>query len=49
MNAVWLLYYITDDAVRRQRGEFRDGGGWVEGGVVGTDYIGPMAKPRSRR
>ena len=45
-NAVWLLYYITDDAVRRSKGKPKDEHVLFDDVVVATEYIGPMKKPR---
>ncbi len=42
VNAVWLLYYITDAAVRRQRGEPKPEYVFFDDVVVATEYIGPQ-------
>jgi hypothetical protein len=49
ISAVWLLYYITDAALRRSRGEPKAEHVLFDDVVVATDYIGPMEKPRSSR
>jgi len=44
VNAAWLLYYITDDAVRRGRGELKDESVLFDDIVVATEYIGPLSR-----
>jgi hypothetical protein len=42
VNAVWLLYYITDEAVRRQQGEPKPEHVFFDDIVVAREYIGPQ-------
>ncbi|MHC4470958.1 MAG: hypothetical protein ACYTDY_01050 [Planctomycetota bacterium] len=48
VNAAWLLYYITDDAVRRGKGKPKDEHVLFDDIVLATEYVGPM-KLKSRR
>jgi len=42
INGVWLLYYMTDDAVRRSKGQPKDEHVLFDDLVVATEYVGPM-------
>jgi len=46
INAFWLLYYLTPDALRRSRSERREGRFpvWFDAVVCATRYIGPMTE-----
>jgi len=44
INGVWLLYYVTGDAIKRSRGEPKDQHVLFDDVVVATEYIGPMKK-----
>jgi hypothetical protein len=46
VNAVWMLYYITDGAVQRQRGEPKPEHVFFDDIVVAKEYIGPMKEAR---
>ena len=44
INGIWLLYYMTDAAVRRSRGVPKDEHIFFDDIVVATEYIGPMKR-----
>ena len=48
VSAVWLLYYVTGDAIRRSKGDVREQHVLFDDIVVATDYIGPQKRARSR-
>ena len=48
INGVWLLYYMTDGATRRNRGKRNDEHIFFDDIVVATEYIGPKKTARER-
>ena len=49
INGVWLLYYLTDDAIRRSKGEPKDEHVLIDHVVVATEYVGPMKTKKKRK
>lgn len=44
VNGVWLLYYVTEDAVRRSRGEPKEQHVLFDDVVAARRYVGPMKR-----
>jgi hypothetical protein len=49
INGVWLLYYLTDDAIRRNKGKPKDEHVFFDDVVVATEYIGPVKTRRGKK